>query len=111
MAKVGATIGNIIKAVFKGELLLRLHVDKYFVHIIYLFVLIIATVWISLKVDTTLTKVEQNKKTIHELEIYHAEMTSELVRLGRLSTVEEHLQQLGSDVAMPTRPAVQIKRR
>ena len=111
MAKIGATIRNIITAVFKGELLLRLHVDKYFVHIISLFVLILAAVWISLKVDTTLTKVEKNKKVIHELEIYHAEMTSELVELGRLSTVEAHLQELGSDVAMPEKPAVAVKRR
>ena len=110
MAKFATTLWNIVKAIFKGELLLRLHIDKYFIHIVYAFVLIVAAVWISLKVDTTLTKVEKNRKVIAELEIYHAEKTSELVRLGRLSTVEDHLKELGSDVAMPSQPATKIGR-
>jgi len=110
MAKIGTTLMNIVKAIFKGELLLRLHIDRYFLHIIYTFILLVATVWISLKVDTTLTKVEKNKATLAELSIYHAEMKSELVRLGRLSTVEKHLAELGSDVAAPAAPARKIKK-
>ncbi len=110
MAKIGATLRNIGVAIFKGELLIRLGIDKYFGHIIYVFVLIVAAVWISLKAETTLTKVEKNKDIIQELEVYHAEATSKLVELGRLSTVEQHLKQLGSDVAIPEKPAVRIKK-
>lgn len=111
MAKIGATLWNILKAIFTGKLMLRLQIDKYFLHIVYVIVLIVATVWISLKVDTTLTQVEKNKKTIAELEIYHAEMTGELVRLGRLSRVENHLKELGSEVSVPVKPAVKVEKK
>lgn len=111
MGKTAASIMNIVKSVFKGDILLRLGIDKYFLHIVYAFVLIVAAVWISLKVDTTLTRVEKNRKVLEELEIYHAERTGEMVQMGRLSTVENHLKDLGSDVTVPTEPAATIERR
>ena len=111
MAKVEKKKRSVVRSIFTGEILLELGIDKFFFHIVYLFILIIAAVWISLKVDTTLTKVERNRKIISELEIYHAEVTSELVELGRLSTVEQHLKDLQSEVAMPQKPAIKIKKK
>jgi hypothetical protein len=111
MANFVASLKNIIRSILKGDILARLGIDKYFIHIVYAFVLIVATVMISLKVETTLSKVEKNRKVLEELEIYHAERTGEMVKMGRLSTVEEHLKSLGSEVTVPTRPAVIIERR
>ena len=108
MSKVGGTLKNIIVAIFRGELLLHLKVDRYFLHIIYVFILIVAATWISLKVDLTLVKEENNKRRLEDLEIYYAEQTDRLVSEGRLSTVESNLQKLGSPVQIPGKPAIRI---
>lgn len=90
--------------------MLRFHVNRYFIHIIYTFFLFWVSIWLSLKIEKTLTKVEDNRKTLEDMEIYHAQKTVELVRLGRMSVVQEMLEEKGSDVAVPEKPAERIKR-
>ena len=110
-SEIGTAAKNSIQAIFKGEFLLRLGVDKYFIHIIYTFLLIWLSIYMSMKIDATLTTVERNRATLKDLEIYHAEKTNELVRLNRFSSVEKNLEQLGSDVAIPQKPATIIKKK
>ncbi len=110
-SELGVAAKNSIQAIFKGEYLLRLGVDKYFIHIIYTFILIWLSIYLSMKIDTTLTTMERNRTVLKDLEIYHAEKTNELVRLNRFSSVEKNLEALGSDVAIPSKPAVIIKKR
>ena len=108
---MGVAAKNSVQAIFKGEYLLRLGVDKYFIHIIYTFILIWLSIYLSMKIDTTLTTMERNRTVLKDLEIYHAEKTNELVRLNRFSSVEKNLEALGSDVAIPSKPATIIKKR
>ena len=54
---------------------------------------------------------EKNKETLTDLKIYHAQKTVELARLGRLTTVEGLLEQNGSDVTLPDKPADIIPRK
>ena len=79
-------------------------------HILYLFILAWVSIWLSLKVDKTLTRVEENKVDLRDLEIYHAEKEAELVRLHSASTTAKRLKQLGSDVTLPEKPAVKISK-
>lgn len=104
------TLKNIVSAVLVGELLLRLNIIRYFPHFAYLFLLFWLSIWASLATDTTLNKVERNKKIIHNLEIEHAQKTYELVSLSRRSTVEEMLVNMGSQLREPEKPAVRLEK-
>ena len=102
---------NAFRALSRGEFLLSIGAHKYYMHILYLFVLAWISILLSLKVDGTLTKVEENKVVLHDLEIYHAEKEAELVRLHSASTTVKRLKQLGSDVTLPEQPAIKIDKR
>ncbi len=100
---------NAALATIKGEFLLRLHVSRYFIHIIYTFFLFWVSIWLSLMIEKTLTKVEENRKTLNDVEIHHAQKTVELAGLSRMSTVERMLEEKGSGLKTPEKPADRIK--
>ena len=108
---IGRRFKNFWRALGKGELLLSIGAHKYYMHILYLFVLAWISILLSLKVDGTLTRVEENKTALKDLEIYHAEKEAELVRLHSASTTAKRLKQLGSDVTLPGQPAIKIDKR
>ena len=85
------SIRNAFRAMSRGELVLAW-----------------ISILLSLKVDQTLTRVEENKKDLRDLEVYHAEKEAELVRLHSASTTAKRLKELGSDVALPEKPAVKL---
>lgn len=105
------SIRNAFRALSRGEFLLSIGAHKYYMHILYLFVLAWISIWMSLKVDKTLTQVEENKVDLRDLEIYHAEKEAELVRLHSASATVKRLKQLGSDVTLPEKPATKINAR
>jgi hypothetical protein len=102
---------NSLKALRRGEFLLAIGAHKYYLHILYLFVLAWATILLSLKVDKTLIRVEQNKQDIRALEIYRAEKEAELVRLHSASSTLKRLERMGSQVTLPEKPATKISKR
>lgn len=108
MKKVLKAIANGFSAVLHGEFLLRLRVDKYFVHILYTFAIFWLMIMMSLMVQKTLVAVEKNKTVLNDLRIYHAQKTVELVEMGRLSTIEDLLEKSGSLLEMPEKPAETI---
>ena len=109
--EVGAAIGNTLRALRKGEFLLRVRADKYYMHIMYLFLLMWLTIMLSLRVDKTLAKVGENKVKIEEMRIRHSEKEAELVKLESAGATEARLQRMGSKAAMPSEPATVIKRK
>jgi len=110
-SKIGAAFKESAKAIWKGELVLRLKAHKLFIHILYFFLLAGLGIYVSLAVDKTLAKVEKNKETIKNLEIEHAQKTGELVKLHSISTTLEDLEKLNSEVGMPEKPANTIRRK
>ena len=109
--EIGRRLKNFTRALGKGDLLLTIGAHKYYMHILYLFILAWVSILLSLKVDGTLTKVEENKVALRDLEIYHAEKEADLVRLHSASTTAKRLKELGSDVSLPGQPAKKIDRR
>ncbi len=107
---VGVWLKNALTAMFRGEFLLRLQVSKYFIHILYTFFLLWVSIYLSLKIEKTMAKVEDNRKALEDIEISHTQKTIELVSLGRISTVQDHLREQGSALGIPEEPAVRIKR-
>lgn len=105
MKKVFVAIKNTVMAILKGELLLRMRLDKYFIHIAYTFLLVWLIILYSMMVQNTLAKVESNRSAVNDLKIFHAQKTVKLVSLGRLQTVEKLLKEQGSEITLPEKPA------
>lgn len=109
LADIGQWLKNAFLATLKGEFLMRLHASRYFIHIIYTFFLFFISIWLSLKIEKTLTRVEDNRKALQDMEIYHAQKTVELVSLGRMTKVQQMLKEQDSELTMPEKPADRIK--
>ena len=102
---------NILRALRNGEFLLRIRADKYYMHIMYLFVLMWMTILLSLQVDKTLTRVGDNKVALEKLRIHHAEKEAALVKLHSASAAQIRLKELGSEATLPSEPATVIKKK
>ena len=107
---IGRLLRNSFIAVLKGEFLLRLNVGKYFVHVMYTFLLFAVIIWLSLMTESTMARVEEAKAVLKELEIENSELTYEAAKAERRTTVEARLKGLGSEVAEPMKPAVELDR-
>ena len=101
---------NTLRALRNGEFLLRIRADKYYMHIMYLFLLMWVTILLSLQVDKTLSKVGDNQAAIEVLRIQHAEREAALVKLRSASAAEIRLKQMGADITLPQQPATIIKK-
>lgn len=108
--KVIQSIRNILVAVLRGELLLRMKVDKVFLHIVYLLFIVWTTLFVNLKIEQTMLKVEKNRQEIETLKIYYAQKSCELAAFDRIGKVQEMLQKMGSEVTLPSKPAAVIEK-
>ena len=108
---VWTAIRNSFRALRNGELLLRIRADKYYIHILYLFLLMWVTIMLSLQVDKTLAKAGDNQVALEELRIHHAEKEAALVKLHSASAADTRLQELGSKATLPSEPATIVKKR
>lgn len=104
MNRIKGILKNIFRAIMAGDLLVHIQISKYFVHILYGFSLFFIIIWVSLKIDATLTKVEINKSRIYEQELVITARRLELSSLGCRSTVERMLKEKGSKLCEPTEP-------
>lgn len=98
-----------LKSIGRGDILLRMQVHKLFPYILYTFALGWLSIWLSYKVEKTMYRVETNKARIENLKIDNANKTCEIVSLTRISTVSAMLEQAGSDIAAPQKPADRIR--
>ena len=98
-----------LKSIGRGDILIRMQVHKLFPYILYMFFIAWISIWLSYKVEKTMYRVEVNKKIIENLKIDHANKTCEIVSLTRISTVESMLEDAGSNVKAPEKPADRIK--
>ena len=95
-------------AFIKGEFGLRSGYDKYLRHIIISAILIAITLYLFLKTEEALKQIEDNKAIIEALRIDHSSSHSILVGFDRPSTISIKLEQLGSSVSIPKKPAIEI---
>ena len=100
---------NTIKSIGRGDILLRMRVDKLFPFILYTFVLGVVSIWLSYRAEITMQQVESNKKKIENLKIDNLDKTCEIISLTRVSSVEEMLKASGSNVKTPEKPAHRIR--
>ncbi len=109
-SEIRSFLKNSFMAILKGEFLLRLNVGKYFIHIVYTFLLFVLVIWASLMVENSMVKVEKNKRTIYELQIENNLLDYQLSRIERSTDMADRLKALGSDVTEAAKPAATIKK-
>lgn len=98
-----------ISAIFHGKFLLGLNIGRYFIHIIYCFVLIGIAIWISLGIDDTMTRVERKNKIIEQQEEVITMKRYKLYSVTRRSEVELRLKEMGSKVKDAEKPAYIVR--
>ena len=108
--KYGSAFWETIQAIGYGDILLRLRVDKLLPYILYIFFLSMVSIFMSYKAEQTMLIREKNKSKIETLKIFKAQKTCEIVSLDRISTVETMLEELGSDIKQPEKPADILKK-
>ena len=107
--KIAYAIGEFFKSLGRGDLLTRLRVDRLLPYILYLFLLGCISIWMSYHAEQTMLRVQRNNETIRTLKIYNAQKTYEIVGLDRIATVEKMLEDTGSPVKAPEKPADVIR--
>ena len=100
---------EILKSIGRGDILIRMRVDKLFPYILYTFFLGIVSIWLSYKAENTMHMVEVNKERTESLKYENANKNCEIIGLSRISTVETMLKEAESDVTVPEKPAYIIK--
>lgn len=110
LSDLGTFLKNSFLAIIRGQFLLRLHVDKYFVHIVYVFFLFAMLILISLGTEGTLNRVEENRKKIEQLQITYLDKTYEVAEKSRRSAISDGLKATGSEVGEPVQPAIILKK-
>lgn len=102
------TIEELYKSLLSGNLLILLGVDRLLPYILVLFVLGWINIFMNYRIEQVMAEVEKNKVTLENYRIYHAQKTYQFVKMGRISTVEEMLEQKGSQLSAPVKPAETI---
>lgn len=108
--RFGSAFWETVKAIGYGDILLRLRVDKLLPYILYLFFLSMVSIFMSYKAEQTMLLRERNKTKIEALKIFKAQKTCEIVSLDRISTIETMLEELGSNIKQPEKPADILKK-
>ena len=107
----GSSARSWFRSVISGDILLRMRVDRLFPYILYAFVLGWLSIWMSYRMEQTMSIAERNRKELETMKIYHAQKTCEYVGLDRISTIEKMLEEKGSEVKAPEKPADLIRNR
>lgn len=100
---------KIITSIGRGDILLKIGVDKLFPYILYTFFLAVMSMWLSYRAEITMQRVEKNKETIENLKIDNVNKTCQIISLTRISKVESMLKEAGSEVKAPQKPTYKIK--
>lgn len=104
-----ASVKTVIKSILSGDILLLLRVDKALPYILFLFILGWANIFLNYTIEQTMVKVEKNKDILEDLKNEHAEKVYKFVKAGKRTNIQDMLQQAGSEVAAPEKPATLIK--
>ena len=91
---------------FSGDFILNRKLDRHIWFVIYVFVLVSATIAWRLTVESALVKVRHNEQTIEALNIARDQRAVELLSLDRRSTLEDLLKKNRSTLKAPETPAV-----
>ncbi len=100
---------RILKAILNGTLFLQIHLDKHFLKIMICMFMGLLSIWTSLLMDNTLTKVKRNNDIIKEQQNIIAAKTFQLSEISCRYKIEDMLKEQDSHVCPPEKPARKLK--
>lgn len=103
------SLATVIKSILNGEILILMRVDRLLPYILFLFVLGWVNIFLNYSIEQTMAKVEKNKKILEYYQNDYANKTYEFVKAGNISTIKNMLEEGGSEVTSPQKPAEKIK--
>ena len=106
--KAFAIFKNILQAIIEGKLILRMHLNRHFIKILYCIFMCAITIWVSLLIDSSLAKVKRNNDILKNQQYEIAIKSFELSQIDCMSKIENTLQEMGSPVKKPEKPAVKL---
>ncbi len=109
LSDIGNFFVNTFKAILKAELVMRLHIDRYLVHICYTFLMFVLVIYLSLSIESTMSKVEKNKEILTELKIENSQKVFDLARLSSREMVLENLEKSGSNLRAADKPSKTVR--
>ncbi|MBE6240742.1 MAG: hypothetical protein E7115_04510 [Bacteroidales bacterium] len=105
------SIITVIKSLLSGKILLLLGVDRLLPYILFLFMLGWVNIFLNYRIEQTLAKVEKNNEILEQYRNDYAVKRYEFVNASTKSTIKDMLEERGSEVTVPQKPAVKIKTR
>ena len=101
---------KLITSLMHGKLLLALGVERFLPEIVFAFVMILVAIGVNIKIDSTLKQAQENKLVLMNLQSVHTATQCRLTGLDCASRVEDMLQDMGSNVAIPRKRAITPRR-
>ena len=109
--KAFAIFKNIVQAIIEGKLILRMHLNRHFMKILYCIFMCAVTIWVSLMIDSSLAKVKKNNDILKEQQYEIAIKSFDLSQIDCMTELEKNLQDMGSPVKRPEKPAIMLVRK
>lgn len=107
--KIVDSIKKVWKSVMGGQILLNLGVHRLFPHIIFIFCVCMVSLILSFYADRTLEVRERKMKELEGAKIHYSSKYRELISLYRYTTLEDMLQEQGSNLEPLREPVIQLK--
>lgn len=108
MKRLGIFLKNTVQSIFAGTFLLRLHITGHFAEILVCIMIAFFSIWVSMRIDNTLTQVKKNDAVLKEQRYQIDVRQYKLNRLDSRIQVEKSLENMGSDLRQPQKPATRI---
>ena len=103
------SIKKACQSVMGGQILLNIGVHRLFPHIIFIFCVCMVSLILSFYADRTLEVRERKMKELEGAKIHYSSKYRELVSLYRYTTLEDMLQEQGSNLEPLREPVTKLK--
>ncbi len=109
MKKIFAWIMDVFFTITKGNILTRIGVHKCIPHIIFAFGMCLLSIMLSYYADRTARTRETTRRRLEDARIMYSSKYMEMVSLHRYTTVEDMLEEKGSELRPLRSPVTELK--
>ena len=111
MGKVFGGLMNVFLTVARGNILTKIGVHKCLPHIVFAFGVCLLSILLSYYADRTAKTRETTRRELEDARIMYSVKYMEMVSLHRYTTVEDMLEEKGSELKPLRNPVTELKTR
>lgn len=101
---------ELVRTTLRGRLMLALGWDKMLPQIIFTFFMMLCFIGANLGFDSTMARLEKNKKVLENLHSLYTDTICTLTSLNSVDKTQKNLGKMNSNVDIPTKQAVKLKK-